>query len=725
MEYYLNLFSGRQFVDSNGAPYNGAKLFIYSAGSSTKVTTYKDNAGASSHANPIILNARGEPADGAGASQPIWQEAGVDVKLVLAPANDTDPPVSAISTWDNIGGINDASAVNNQWIVGPTPTFVSTTGFTLVGDQSTTFHVGRRVKTTNSGGTIYSTITAVAYTTLTTVTVVNDSGVLDSGISAVSYAVLSADGASAPSVKVSGLDWTHQGQVTMSGKSIWMAEGAAVASANDCNIWTTDGNTVHVTGTTEIQDWGTAPQAGAWKWVIFDSTPQLTYHATTNKLNTNSANYTAVAGDRALVYAESTSSYLVTIYPVNVNPYTLSGVSIALAAPGTSDGSAASTAFVQQATGTAQSVGVGVQKFGAIDIPATSTLYLCALGQAANGASETYSACFVNDAVTCSTLYARVSAAITTGTVTITVRKNGVDQAVTCQLSSSAQQNSDLSNSFDLSPGEYFSIKAVTSGLDTATKDLTVSLVFKYKGTNIGASFIPLNNINGTAFGRIGEPTNSASSLAAGHELMLPSCVTGGLASYDSANNLKLVETATAKRTATGSTASTAQSFINRNEFIHNTTTYYYISSTAASYGCWSFRSPYASGLPAPGIMAFLSVNQTQNTTCFMQGWASQTPTTSEGNVSLPVPAGKARKLRGRASNALPVGQSTVITLRKNGVDTALTVTLNSSNQYAFDLSNSVTFAAGDLLSIKAVSSATTGTINYTAVIEFDDENAA
>ena len=317
MEYYLNLFSGRQFVDSNGAPYNGAKLFIYSAGSSTKVTTYKDNAGASSHANPIILNARGEPADGAGASQPIWQEAGVDVKLVLAPANDTDPPVSAISTWDNIGGINDASAVNDQWIVGPTPTFVSTTGFTLVGDQSTTFHVGRRVKTTNSGGTIYSTITAVAYTTLTTVTVVNDSGVLDSGISAVSYAVLSADGASAPSVKVSGLDWTHQGQVTMSGKSFWMAEGAAVASANDCNIWTTDGNTAHISGTTEIQDWGTAPQAGAWKWVIFDDALQLTYNATTNKTNTNGANYTTVAGDRALIYADDTGTFVVTIFPLD------------------------------------------------------------------------------------------------------------------------------------------------------------------------------------------------------------------------------------------------------------------------------------------------------------------------------------------------------------------------------------------------------------------------
>ena len=106
MANYLNPFSGRQFIDASGTPYSGAKLFIYQAGTSTKITTYKDSAGASSHTNPIVLNSKGEPADGAGASQPIWQSSLYAVKLVLAPANDTDPPASAISTWDNISGIN-------------------------------------------------------------------------------------------------------------------------------------------------------------------------------------------------------------------------------------------------------------------------------------------------------------------------------------------------------------------------------------------------------------------------------------------------------------------------------------------------------------------------------------------------------------------------------------------------------------------------------------------
>lgn len=114
MANYLNPFSGRQFIDASGTPYSGAKLFIYQAGTSTKITTYKDSAGASSHTNPIVLNSKGEPADGAGASQPIWQSSLYAVKLVLAPANDTDPPASSISTWDNISGINNIGDLIDQ-----------------------------------------------------------------------------------------------------------------------------------------------------------------------------------------------------------------------------------------------------------------------------------------------------------------------------------------------------------------------------------------------------------------------------------------------------------------------------------------------------------------------------------------------------------------------------------------------------------------------------------
>jgi len=114
-------------------------------------------------------------------------------------------------------------------------------------------------------------------------------------------------------LNVSGIT-THTNKVVMTSKPVWLAEGASVASASDCDIWAAgDGNTVHVTGTTTITDWGTAPQAGAWMRVVFDGALQLTYNATTNALPT-SANITTAAGDSCIVYADSTSAYSVYDY---------------------------------------------------------------------------------------------------------------------------------------------------------------------------------------------------------------------------------------------------------------------------------------------------------------------------------------------------------------------------------------------------------------------------
>lgn len=183
-----------QFELADGLPAVGNKLFFYVAGSSTKLDTYTTSAGSVANANPVVLNSLGFPTD------EIWLQ-GLAYKIVYAPSTDTDPPTSAIWSIDNLRGINDpaAAGVVDQWVAsGLTPTFVSATSFTLVGDQTVAFHVGRRLKTTNSGGTFYSTITASTFGAVTTVTVVNDSFSLDAGLSAVSYGLLTATQQSTP-----------------------------------------------------------------------------------------------------------------------------------------------------------------------------------------------------------------------------------------------------------------------------------------------------------------------------------------------------------------------------------------------------------------------------------------------------------------------------------------------------------------------------------------------
>lgn len=73
-----------------------------------------------------------------------------------------------------------------EWLnYGFTPTYVSGTQFTVAGNQTLTYTVGRKVRAFVTAGTIYGTITASSYTSLTTVTVAWTSGAMDSGLSEV------------------------------------------------------------------------------------------------------------------------------------------------------------------------------------------------------------------------------------------------------------------------------------------------------------------------------------------------------------------------------------------------------------------------------------------------------------------------------------------------------------------------------------------------------------
>jgi hypothetical protein len=184
---------------SSGLPAVGYKLFFYVAGSvNTKQNTYTDSTGTVSNANPLVLNSLGQP------TTEVWFTAGQAYKVVLAPATDTDPPTSPVWSIDNLRGINDTSVTIDQWVAGPAPTYINATQFSLVGDQTSIFQVGRRIKATVTAGTVYGRISVSAFAAVTTVTVVLDSGALDAGLSAVSYGLLSATNPSVPTLPVAG-----------------------------------------------------------------------------------------------------------------------------------------------------------------------------------------------------------------------------------------------------------------------------------------------------------------------------------------------------------------------------------------------------------------------------------------------------------------------------------------------------------------------------------------
>jgi len=187
---FLSPVFNEQTFDANGDPLVGGKVYTYAAGTSTPLQTYTTQNGVVTHSNPIVLDVRGEP------PAPIWLlGSGQEYKFQLHDAND-----NLIRTIDDVGGINDSGSGVDEWVTSfLTPNYVSATSLSFAGDQTLTLTVGRRIRTTNTGGVIYSTIqTSVFGAGVTTITVINDSGVLDSGVSVIYYGFLSPVNPSAP-----------------------------------------------------------------------------------------------------------------------------------------------------------------------------------------------------------------------------------------------------------------------------------------------------------------------------------------------------------------------------------------------------------------------------------------------------------------------------------------------------------------------------------------------
>jgi len=78
-----------------------------------------------------------------------------------------------------------------EWLAyGDAPTYVSATQFTVPGNLTARYTVGRRIRAFVTAGTLYGTISSSAFTSLTTVGVTWDSGNLDSGLSEVDVGML-------------------------------------------------------------------------------------------------------------------------------------------------------------------------------------------------------------------------------------------------------------------------------------------------------------------------------------------------------------------------------------------------------------------------------------------------------------------------------------------------------------------------------------------------------
>lgn len=118
MAYNLSAFAGAgaQFFTDNGDPLTGGLLYVYTAGTTTPVTTWTSNSGAVANTNPIVLDAAGRTPN------EIWLNSGVTYKFILKTSTGV-----LIGTYDNIPAIDDPTVPNNLITVTGTNSLLGTT----------------------------------------------------------------------------------------------------------------------------------------------------------------------------------------------------------------------------------------------------------------------------------------------------------------------------------------------------------------------------------------------------------------------------------------------------------------------------------------------------------------------------------------------------------------------------------------------------------------------
>ncbi len=188
----------KAFYPGTGNPLAGGRLWTLQPGTSGfgyLKASFSDATGLVVNTNPVVLDPSGE-AD-------VWLSG--YSKLVLQ-----DAAGNLVWSRDNVSSSPAAGAGAGQWIsqAGLALTYVSGTQFTTPGDQTGLFQTGMRIQAIVSAGTIFGTVTASASSgnpLATTVTVAWDSGVLDSGLSAVSTSILTPvhSGLPAPPIYIS------------------------------------------------------------------------------------------------------------------------------------------------------------------------------------------------------------------------------------------------------------------------------------------------------------------------------------------------------------------------------------------------------------------------------------------------------------------------------------------------------------------------------------------
>ncbi len=168
----------QQFKDDDGDPVENGTLTFFENLTTTLATIFSDEALTIPQTNPYTLDASGR----------VTGDVKYKGKLTVVLKDQLD---AEIRTMDNVTTLQ--SQIDAWIITGGTPTQTSSTTFTLVGDQTDDFQVGRRLRAQDSAE-LFGTITDSVFSGgVTTVTVLLDTGSLTGALSQVAVGISSLD----------------------------------------------------------------------------------------------------------------------------------------------------------------------------------------------------------------------------------------------------------------------------------------------------------------------------------------------------------------------------------------------------------------------------------------------------------------------------------------------------------------------------------------------------
>lgn len=189
MTAYISPIGNTQFIDANGNPLVGGKVYTYAAGTTTPIDAYTSQVGDVAQSNPAILNSMGA------LDSPLYLDQGVAYKIVIKDADD----VATGMEYDYVYGSEEATAPS-EWVRYKGEfSYLSSTQFSVVGDQTQVFQTNRHLKTLVTAGTAYHIVTGASYSAPdTTVTVTNTFLSLDTGLNQLYYGFFAPENSSIP-----------------------------------------------------------------------------------------------------------------------------------------------------------------------------------------------------------------------------------------------------------------------------------------------------------------------------------------------------------------------------------------------------------------------------------------------------------------------------------------------------------------------------------------------